>query len=367
MKVSHALTCFFLLFSLQDGNTGIVSAQLTVYSRTEGEDFRVRCFFSSRGAWKFFCKETCRQKDILIETNGDSAQRGRYRMGYEDGYYLVTISQLTKSDSGRYRCGKGSSLSSASYKYIEVIVVDAKLVGGPPAEKTIDARTGGNILVECSFPLSGREMYFCKEECRRGILVEMTSKDTEKGRYRISYVKRSQNEGFVYVSIKQLTQSDSGRYRCGLDRTSSEHLYQRFRLTVTDALTSSTPSSSVPSASSPTTNQSESSLTTAASSNTTEQPETAPGVVLYVRLTLTALFIVSSLSVLVFCRKRICKAKGEEPEPPVETQYGFVTETNRVHKDIGEASQSRSAPVEISSVYTHPKYTRPNGDETDDN
>ncbi|KAK5924238.1 hypothetical protein CgunFtcFv8_001132 [Champsocephalus gunnari] len=90
------------------------------------------------------------------------------------------------------------------------------------------------------------------------------------------------------------------------------------------------------------------------------------GVVLYVRLTLVVLVIVSSLSVLVFCRKRTCKVKSEEPEPPVETQHDFVTETDREYDDIGEAGRSRSRPVEISSVHTHARYTRPNADETDD-
>ncbi|KAK5895222.1 hypothetical protein CesoFtcFv8_011836 [Champsocephalus esox] len=102
------------------------------------------------------------------------------------------------------------------------------------------------------------------------------------------------------------------------------------------------------------------------SPKTTEHPETTKGVVLYVRLTLVVLVIVSSLSVLVFCRKRTCKAKSEEPEPPVETQHDFVTETDREYDDIGEADRSRSRPVEISSVHTHARYTRPNADETDD-
>ncbi|KAK5895221.1 hypothetical protein CesoFtcFv8_011834 [Champsocephalus esox] len=66
------------------------------------------------------------------------------------------------------------------------------------------------------------------------------------------------------------------------------------------------------------------------------------------------------------CMKRTCKAKSEEPEPPVETQHDFVTETDREYDDIGEADRSRSRPVEISSVHTHARYTRPNADETDD-
>ncbi|KAL3064802.1 hypothetical protein OYC64_000936 [Pagothenia borchgrevinki] len=344
MKVSHTLICFFF-FSLQDGNTGFVSAQLSVYSGIEGENVTVKCSLSWYETRMFFCKEPCKQKDILIETTDATAQRGRYRIDYKDGVFFVTITQLTKSDSGCYRCGADTSLTRTSYKDIEIIVVDAMLDGDPSAEKTIDARTGGNIVVQCNFTQYRYKKYFCKEECEKGDnLVEMTRKsDQENGRYRIRYTHRFSTGYFLYVSIKQLTQSDSGWYRCGLGRTSSKDLYQRFRLNVTDALTTSTPSSSVPSASSTTTNQSERSTTTPASPKTTEHPETtkalttspktteqpettATGVVLYVRLTLVVLVIVSSLSVLVFCRKRICKAKSEEPEPHVETQHASAPE-----------------------------------------
>ncbi|XP_033987544.1 T-cell immunoglobulin and mucin domain-containing protein 4-like [Trematomus bernacchii] len=249
----------------------------------------------------FFCKETCKQEDILIETtDAKDYQRARYSIDHKQDDFLVTITQLTKSDSGKYRCGSTASSSRNSSKLIEIIVVDAKLDGGPSAEKTIDARTGGNIVVECSFTRFGTRRYFCKEECVGDILVETTIDTyTKKDRYSIRHVKG----GFVFVSIEQLNQSDSGWYRCGLDRPDSKDPYQRFRLNVTDAstptvnqsesstsspaspktteqsettttaLTTSTPSLSVPSASSTTTIQSERSTTTPASPKTTKHPE----------------------------------------------------------------------------------------------
>ncbi|KAI9515665.1 hypothetical protein NQZ68_023315 [Dissostichus eleginoides] len=180
--------------TLQDGSTGLVSAQLFVYSGIEGEDVRVECSIPSYRSRKLFCKEPCEYGNILIEITDAPAQRGKYRIDYVDGYSFVTITQLTKSDSGRYRCAAGTP--------------------------------------------------------------------------EVSY------------NIDQLTQSDSGWYRCGLGRPDSKDPYQRFRLIVTD------------------------------------------GVVLYVSLTLVVLVIVSSLSVLVFCRKRTCKAK----KPHVETQRASAPE-----------------------------------------
>ncbi|XP_033987568.1 polymeric immunoglobulin receptor-like isoform X3 [Trematomus bernacchii] len=328
MKVSHTSICFFFLFSLQDGNTGLVSDQLTVYSVTEGADVRVECPFTSYKKNRFFCKEKCKQEDILIETtDAKDYQRGRYSIDHKQKDFFVTITQLTKSDSGEYRCGLAESSSRTSYKLIEIIVVDAKLDGDLSAEKNIDARTGGNIVVECSFTRFGTKRFFCKEECEGDILFETTSDtSTKKGRYSIRHVEG----GFVFVSIEQLTQSDSGWYRCGLDRPDSKDPYQRFRLNVTDALTTSP--------------------------KTTEQSEsiTATGVVLYVFLTLVVLVIVSSLSVLVFCRKRTCKAKREEPEPHVETQHASAPEA--------EDDPSQHAYSEIKFVSVGSSHSSFHGD-----
>ncbi|XP_034060325.1 uncharacterized protein LOC117538586 isoform X2 [Gymnodraco acuticeps] len=352
MNISRTLICFFLLFSLQDGSTDLVSAQLTLYSVTEGADVIVECSFPYKKN-SFFCKEKCKQEDILIETTDAKAyQRGRYSIDHKPKGFVVTITQLTKSDSGKYRCGSAASSSRNSSTCIEIIVVDAKLVGGLSAEKTIDARTGGNIVVECSFTRIETNMFFCKEKCEGDILVETTSDTyTIKDRYSIRHVKG----GFVFVSINQLTQSDSGWYRCGLGRPDSKDLYQRFMLNVTDALTTSTPSSSVSSASSTTTIQSERSTTTPASSKTTKHPEETKGcvflvectycVILYVSLTLVVLVIVSSLSVLVFCRKRICKDK----KPHVETQCASAPEAE---DDPSQHAYSKINFVSVGSSHS---------------
>ncbi|KAJ4934052.1 hypothetical protein JOQ06_006859 [Pogonophryne albipinna] len=310
---------FIFCSALQDGSTGLVSDQLTLYSVTEGADVRVECSFPSYKKNWFFCKDKCKQEDILIETTDAKAfQSGRYSIDHKPKGFFVTITQLTKSDSGKYGCGSAASSSRNSSTFIEIIVVDAKLVG---AEKTTDARTGGNIVVECSFPHIETNMYFCKEECEGDILVETTSDTfTKKDRYSIRHV----TGGFVFVSIEQLTQSDSGWYRCGLDGPDSKDRNQRFRLNVTDALTTSP--------------------------KTTEQPETTKAVILYVSLTLVVLVIVSSLSVLVFCRKRICKAK----KPHVETQHASAPEA--------EDDPSQHAYTEIKFVSVGSSHSGFHGD-----
>ncbi|XP_038577704.1 uncharacterized protein LOC119905068 [Micropterus salmoides] len=358
MKVRHTLICFFFL-SLQDGNTGLTNAQIpSVHTGTEGGDIRVRCRFSSPGVRKFFCKRECKPEDILIETTGVRDQRGRYSITYEGGYFIdnvfVSITQLTKSDSGLYSCG----LDRSNIRF-EIIVVDALLDGSPPEDKSLYTRAGGNIVVECSFIFFGSRKYFCKEECEeKDILVETTGFTAERGRYSIRYTERFLTGGSMYVSITQLTESDSGRYRCGLDRRLSPDSYWEFEIIVTDAPTTLKPTSD-PSASTPTT-------TTQSLNAQIDEQQTGTAsrqdVWLPVGLTLAVMIVLLLLAVVIYCRKRSSKPKGA----PVETEYTSVTETNQVYENIREDRHSRSAPVEISSVYTLAKYTKQKTPESTD-
>ncbi|XP_051281616.1 polymeric immunoglobulin receptor-like isoform X3 [Dicentrarchus labrax] len=334
--------------ALQDGNT-LVNAQTIVYTGTEGGTVTVKCSFSSSGRSKVFCKGRCNQEDILIQTTGVTAQNGRYSIQYEstvtEANVLVTITQLTESDSGRYRCG-----SRAQYQQIEIIVVDVLLDGNPPV-RTLYPRPGGSITVACFFTVSESRKYFCKDDCKEeDILVETTGFRGQKGRYKIRYIKGFSTGGFVFVRITQLTQSDSGQYRCGLDRPSSQDPYQEFRIIVTDGSTTSKPNLTVPAVST---------SVPSTFTPTTQQTTATTDMWLYVALTLGVLVVLLSLAVLVYCRNKSTKPK----DPPVETEC-TVTETHRVYEDIREDRRSRSPPVEISPIYTNAKYTKTNGAET---
>ncbi|XP_067449412.1 CMRF35-like molecule 8 isoform X2 [Thunnus thynnus] len=133
MKVCHTLICFFFL-TLQDGNIGLINAEIHSFTGTEGQSITVECPFTWTGERTYFCKNECTKKDILVEMNNNRAQRGRYIMEYKEtpeGSRLdVTITQLTKSDSGRYRCGLDIPFSIDPYWEFQIIVKDA-----PPTSK----------------------------------------------------------------------------------------------------------------------------------------------------------------------------------------------------------------------------------------
>lgn len=110
----------------------------------------------------------------------------------------------------------------------------AMLDGNPSEEKTLHVRSGGNIVVECSFARGSRQKYFCRENCQAGDILATTSgARVKRGRYGIEYLQATPEGWFVIVSITGLTPSDSGSYRCGVGSTRYQ-TYRKFRVSVTD-------------------------------------------------------------------------------------------------------------------------------------
>ncbi|XP_044206423.1 uncharacterized protein LOC122981752 isoform X4 [Thunnus albacares] len=265
MNIHHVLF-FCFLSALQDGNTGLVNA-INLFAGAEGRNGSIHCYFISPGSTKFFCKGECKEDDILIKTDDVTAQSGRYSIRYEDGssgrrIVIVTITQLTKSDSGQYRCGlSGSSVPDAYWDFVITITDEAAL--GQNTRFIHTGTVGGNITYGCLNTVNGSRTFFCKDKCNKteDILVETEENRAQNGRYSIEY-----REGSVfglYVTITQLNKSDTGWYRCGYGRTSSADSSDTFPIFVVDAPTTSKPNrtlrpfpTSVPSASTPTTTQS---------------------------------------------------------------------------------------------------------------
>ncbi|XP_032364223.1 CMRF35-like molecule 5 [Etheostoma spectabile] len=134
MNVGQSLICFFFL-TLQDGKIGLINAKIIKRTGTEGGNITVGCSFTFSGYKRIFCKDKCKKGDILIETEEDTAQRGRYSITYKEGFFpksntfvYVSIRNLTQSDSGRYWCGLKRSLSFPSYDEIELRVPEGEFL-----------------------------------------------------------------------------------------------------------------------------------------------------------------------------------------------------------------------------------------------
>ncbi|XP_062247430.1 CMRF35-like molecule 9 isoform X1 [Platichthys flesus] len=124
---AHLILIFFSLSSLlQDGLTE------SVFTGPEGGSVTVSCSFFFSGETKLFCRKSCEDGDVLIETDNVSAQRGRYSIRYEEApdllsnsFVIVTIKELKKSDSGKYTCGLKRTLLPDGNERVEIFVTDA--------------------------------------------------------------------------------------------------------------------------------------------------------------------------------------------------------------------------------------------------
>lgn len=99
----HPSPLFFLLTERCGG--GVIFGEPRVYSIPEGGNVTIRCSLAASDKnKKFLCREEC--KKVLFETTDVIAKSDRYSIEYGSKiFFNVTITQLTKSDSGWYRCG----------------------------------------------------------------------------------------------------------------------------------------------------------------------------------------------------------------------------------------------------------------------
>ncbi|XP_044206475.1 polymeric immunoglobulin receptor-like isoform X3 [Thunnus albacares] len=236
MNIHHVLF-FCFLSALQDGNTGLVNA-INLFAGAEGGSGLIICYLNSSGSTKFFCKGKCKEEDILIKTDDVTAQSGRYSIKYKDGssgkrIVTVTFTQLTKSDSGRYRCGLGGSSVPDAYTDFDITVTDAATLGQNTSFSHA-VTVGGSVTKGCLNTVYGSRKFFCKDECKKeeDILVETEENRAQTGRYSIEY--REGSTYGLYVTITQLKKSDTGRYRCGYGRASSPDSSNTFQIFVLD-------------------------------------------------------------------------------------------------------------------------------------
>lgn len=81
---------------------------------------------------------------------------------------------------------------------------------------SVTGTEGQGITVRCHFSFSGNRKFFCKENCNPdNVLIETSEEKAQKGKYSIEY-EGTVHSPVLFVTIKPLTMSDAGRYKCGL-------------------------------------------------------------------------------------------------------------------------------------------------------
>uniref|UniRef100_A0A8C4ZBM9 Immunoglobulin V-set domain-containing protein n=1 Tax=Gadus morhua TaxID=8049 RepID=A0A8C4ZBM9_GADMO len=71
-----------------------------------GGTVRIKCTHTNaRSNAKYFCKETCRDKDVLITSETRRSDRPKYSIEDKGNAFFTTIRNLQLKDTGNYRCG----------------------------------------------------------------------------------------------------------------------------------------------------------------------------------------------------------------------------------------------------------------------
>ncbi|XP_059190025.1 polymeric immunoglobulin receptor-like [Centropristis striata] len=94
---------------------------------------------------------------------------------------------------------------------------------------------GATGSLNCSPYLTGNTKFFCKNTCAaEDILIKTEDVSAQNGRYSIAYKTESSVKGTLTVTIRDLTRSDAGRYRCGLGQTLAPDSYSDFEVRVSE-------------------------------------------------------------------------------------------------------------------------------------
>ncbi|KAL1004802.1 hypothetical protein UPYG_G00050770 [Umbra pygmaea] len=112
----------------------VVESAVTKVTGVAGGPVEIRCFISGAETnIKYFCKKTCSNKDVLIQTKNkqDYVVKRRYIIhDLRNGVFTVKVNNLKKSDSGTYWCGV-ERRGPDSYQEVYITVTDA-----PPTPKS---------------------------------------------------------------------------------------------------------------------------------------------------------------------------------------------------------------------------------------
>uniref|UniRef100_A0A665TCP4 Immunoglobulin domain-containing protein n=1 Tax=Echeneis naucrates TaxID=173247 RepID=A0A665TCP4_ECHNA len=98
---------------------------------------------------------------------------------------------------------------------------------------------GGNGRINCHFNRPGSRMSLCRNKCKdEDILIRTDKSWASNGKYSIRYKEIKSHAGaIVSVLIRNLTQSDSGWYFCGLGGSTGRDSFEDFEIRVSNAPT----------------------------------------------------------------------------------------------------------------------------------
>ncbi|XP_069570666.1 CMRF35-like molecule 7 isoform X1 [Brachyistius frenatus] len=127
---SMEMTLVIVVFLLR----GLFETEAMTVTGLEGDKIRIECSHSNAFYnVKYFCKGECKNEDVLITSR--ETEKGKYRITDKGNTFFVTISDLTKEDSGMYWCGiERTGLDT--YNEVFLLIADSNGAVDPNSSST---------------------------------------------------------------------------------------------------------------------------------------------------------------------------------------------------------------------------------------
>ncbi|XP_036390080.1 polymeric immunoglobulin receptor-like isoform X2 [Megalops cyprinoides] len=208
------------------------------------ETLTVRCKYHRSYAKniKYWCRKTyylpC--STVVRTESPHTHSRFSIRDNQTEGAFYVTMTDLTKEDEGSYQCGiskPGFNFDETSSVYVH-IKKDATILDlqGP---LNVIGQVSTNEIVRCQYAEAYTDSvkYWCKEDkdgqCKP--LVDTESKQTHDR----TQIRDDPSNREFRITIRNLTEQDTGRYQCGAKHSSHSVKWVQIYLYV-ESVTSTT-------------------------------------------------------------------------------------------------------------------------------
>ncbi|NWR31638.1 PIGR protein, partial [Tachuris rubrigastra] len=180
------------------------------------------------GGKRFWCKVGRTSCTLLADSDGYVGRRYQGRIFItpmeSSGVFKVLINDLTKEDSGLYRCGVKRLNGGDSPQEVALQVTTASAL--PRRSKFLSGTVGGSLSFQCHYDPKGsyEKKYLCRwEEGSCSLLLDTDGFVHESYKGRIQTTSSDPDHGTYTVVMSQLREEDSGWYWCRANSGHTEH------------------------------------------------------------------------------------------------------------------------------------------------
>ncbi|XP_026159945.1 polymeric immunoglobulin receptor-like isoform X2 [Mastacembelus armatus] len=229
MKMCHIYSQLSILCIVLSCVTS--AAEVVHVSGYIGSQAKVSCSYPEgyETYMKYLCRDPCDDADVLIEST--ATQKNRYSISDDNGkrVFTTTISDLSKTDAGKYWCGV-SRTGQDIYTEVQLDLVPDSCCNN--VEK-IQSYDGGSVSISCPYESANQNnlKYICRGNQPSNCLQQavVTSNTKQNGRYK--FTEETASRKFT-VTITSLSLRDSGSYLCGVKRNTGLDVFSAVELDV---------------------------------------------------------------------------------------------------------------------------------------